>query len=825
MYLTTTSKEITEREIKHAELARNAGSECIVLLENDGTLPLKKGSSIALYGAGARYTVKGGTGSGDVNSRSSVNIEEGLLRGDFSITTDTYLYEYDKIYDKAVDDYEQFVADTVANGILHEWTVRAENPFKHPTSPAISAEMAKSQKADACIYVIPRNSGEGADRKAEEGDYELTKEELADLKVLGAVYGNVIVVLNIGAVINMTSIKAIEGIGSVLLMGQLGCSGGDSLCAVIDGTVNPSGKLVDTWAKDYFDYPSSKDFSHNNGDVDDEYYTDGIYVGYRYFDSFDVKPAYCFGYGLSYTNFDIKTTKAEADKTKITVTVKVKNTGSCSGKEVVQLYIQKPESFIGKAKRELCGFAKTSLLEPNEECEVKITFDMNLIYSYDEAACAYIIEKGDYTLFVGNSIDASTPEVGINLDDKVIIRQCTSLFASDVTLKEIECDREYKKEDTKLSVSINAKNFETQKVKYSETNSFLCSEVKDVITAQDVIDKKYTVEELVSQLTVEQMAEFCVGVTRHKGGGVVGLFAKRVPGAAGETASICEETRGIRPLILADGPAGVRIDKTFDYEGQTYYQFCTAIPVGWSLAMSWDVQMLENLGKMIGREMKEYRVDLWLAPALNIHRNPLCGRNFEYYSEDPLVSGMMAAALTNGVQTYAGIGTTIKHFAANNLEENRYFNNSHLSERALREIYLKGFEICVKDSQPKSLMTSYNLINGVHTANSRSLVTHVLRDEWGYEGLVMTDWSTTENKPSLQASHVPVYPIASAVGCIAARNDLIMPGCNENVDDIIRAVKENVEIDGFRITVADLQTTTINVMKFIIEAMSAAKEK
>lgn len=821
MYLTTTSNEITDRERNNAKLARKAGADCIVLLEHDGTLPLKKGSSIALFGTGARHTIKGGTGSGNVVScRSWINIDEGLLNGGYKLTTTDYLDEYDKIYDQGVIDYDKFVKDTVASGVLHEWTVKAENPFMHPAGPELTSEVIAKYKADACIYVISRISGEGSDRKVEEGDYMLSSSEASDIEALAKEYGNIIVILNVGSVIDISKLRQIKGVGTVLLMGQLGCTGGDALCDVISGDVTPSAKLVDTWAKDYFDFPSSKDFSHNNGNVDDEYYTEGIYVGYRYFDSFGIDKAYCFGYGLSYTSFEINTVGATVNGTEISVKVCVKNVGDYSGKEVVQLYVKKPDSSIKKAKRELCGFAKTPLLAKGEQCELDIVFDMKDITSFDEVSGAYVVEKGDYTIYVGNSLDDAKAKVKVALDETVVLTKCSGFFASDVNLLEISNDNIYSDEFAEFSLSVTASDFTPVTISYTDKNELYVDESEKVLTAQDVIDGKCTAKELVAQLSVEEMSLLCVGITRHNGG-IVGEFAKLVPGAAGETSSVCLENRGLRPLVMADGPAGVSIYQTFESEGQIYYHFTTAIPIGWNLAMSWDVELLKSLGKMAGEEMKEYKVDLWLAPALNIHRNPLCGRNFEYYSEDPFITGKMAAAITDGVQSLDGIGTTIKHFAANNLEDNRYFSNSHVSERALREIYLKGFEICVKESHPKALMTSYNLLNGIHTANHRGLVTNVLRDEWGYKGLVMTDWSTAENKPSLTASHAPIYPIASAVGCIAAGNDLIMPGCHENFADIYKSVEENVEIDGFIITLADLQATTLNVVNCIIDSMKA----
>jgi beta-glucosidase len=349
---------------------------------------------------------------------------------------------------------------------------------------------------------------------------------------------------------------------------------------------------------------------------------------------------------------------------------------------------------------------------------------------------------------------------------------------------------------------------------------------------QDIKAGRCTVEELVAQLSVEELADLCVGTLRSDEGSVVGNASYTVPGAAGDTTGSLKESRGIKNMILADGPAGLRLQPVFktkldgtmipggDILGEivqpfpedlnedeviTYYQYCTAIPIGWALAQSWNMELLEQIGDMVGEEMEKFGIDLWLAPALNIHRNPLCGRNFEYYSEDPLVSGKAAAAITKGVQRHPGKGTTIKHFAANNQEDNRYFTNAHISERALREIYLKGFEIAVKESQPLSIMTSYNLINGIHTANRHDLLQAVARDEWGFEGMVMTDWYTSQDVPGLTGTATPKYPISASTGCIFAGNDVQMPGCRKNVDDIVRAVKNGETIDGYHISLEDLQ--------------------
>jgi beta-glucosidase len=317
-----------------------------------------------------------------------------------------------------------------------------------------------------------------------------------------------------------------------------------------------------------------------------------------------------------------------------------------------------------------------------------------------------------------------------------------------------------------------------------------------------------------------------------------------VPGAAGDTSSILNDSRKVKNLILADGPAGLRLQPHFktNLSGEVipggwvmsgveqpfgddvnesnsidYYQYCTAIPIAWALAQSWNTELIYKAGDVVGLEMEQFGVDLWLAPALNIHRNPLCGRNFEYYSEDPLIAGKTAAFITKGVQSHKGKGTTIKHFAVNNQEDNRFFLNAHVSERTLREIYLKGFEIAVRESQPLSIMTSYNLLNGIHTANRYDLIQSLARDEWGFKGTVMTDWFTSQDVPAITGKFERNYPISASTGCIHAGNDIQMPGCQKNVDDIVEAVNGNKEIDGYKITKADLQYCTANILRVVAE--------
>ena len=838
----TKDPTVTKRELDHMELSRRAAGECVVLLENDGALPLHSVGRIALYGSGARLTVKGGTGSGDVNSRSSVSIEQGLENAGFTVTTKAWLRRHDEQYARARQAYREQIAALVEREGISESFAVFYQLFQVPAPANISEEDVAASDTDTAVYVISRTSGEGSDRFHRRGDYLLYEEEKTQVEQLAAAYDKLVVVLNVGGVMDLSELSAIPSVSAVLLMSQLGAAGGDALADVLTGKVNPSGRLTDTWAKRYEDYPSSETFSHNDGNVDDEYYTEGVYVGYRYFDTFHVEPLYPFGYGKSYTTFGINPVSAAAGGETVRLSVSVRNTGAYVGKEVVQLYCSAPNGTIAKPWQELVCFAKTKLLSPGEAETVELSFSVRDLASYCEDCAAWVLEAGDYVLRVGSSSRDTVPAAVLTLDRTVKTEQLKNLFADADSVRVITAPltKRAAADGSVPRIALYADAIETRQAVYQETHEPYTTAQSKTLTLEDVRHGVCTVEDLTAQLTVEEMATLCVGTLRLGEGSVVGNASYLVPGAAGDTSAILEQSRCIRPLILADGPAGLRLQPIFktDKAGQllpggevvegkgapfdpgftdentnTYYQYCTAIPVGWALAQSWNTVLLEEIGSMVGVEMELFGVDLWLAPALNIHRNPLCGRNFEYYSEDPVISGRAAAAITRGVQRHAGKGTTIKHFAANSQEDNRYFSNAHISERAIREIYIKGFELAIRESQPKSIMTSYNLLNGVHTANSYDLLQAVARDEWGYQGVIMTDWFTSQEQPEQVGEHTDRYPISASTGCVYAGNDIQMPGCQKNVDDIVKAVTTGRKIDGYRVTLADLQQCAANVIR------------
>lgn len=849
----STNPNVTEREQRNMERSRKIASQGMVLLENRGVLPLKGVKTIAAFGSGVRHTIKGGTGSGDVNSRTVVNVEQGLEDAGFTIVNTSWLDQHDKNCTEARAAYTENLKKQAEKGENIIGLLFA-NPFSEPDEPEIT-EADLAVKADAALYVIARNSGEGADRKPVPGDYELSDVEKRNLETLAGVYEHIVVVLNVGGVIDTKFLRSLPQIGAILNMSQAGNISGYALADVLTGKVTPSGHLAMTWAENYTDYASAATFSHMNGDVDDEYYTDGIYVGYRYFDSFDVTPAYPFGYGKSYTDFSVKSNDVTVDGENVVVTATVTNTGSeYAGKEVVQVYISAPAGNLEKPYQELKGFAKTKELLPGQSEEVKISFPIAGMASYCEKCASYVLEPGKYYIRVGTHSRDTHIAAALELSERKVTKVLQNKVQCDVELELIHpasAPYSYEGEEAEKAsapvIVIDGNAIKTETASYSGEPETLTTDKTETITMEDVLGGKASLEELVAQLTVEEMADLTIGTARGNSFGAnsnLGAASNAVPGAAGDTTSKLIESRGIPNIALADGPAGLRLNTHFvadqsnsvipglgtssfggfDFdmpqperpEGAVdYYQYCTAIPIATLLAQSWDMDVIEEAGDIVGGEMEEFGVTLWLAPGMNIQRNPLCGRNFEYYSEDPLVAGLCAAADTIGVQKHPGCGTCVKHYALNNQEDNRTGNNAHCSERAIREIYVKGFELAVKLSQPLSLMTSYNLINGEHAANKHDTVTALLRDEWGFKGLVMTDWGTTGMMfgPEQKRKYEP----SDAAGCIKAGNDLTMPGNERDLATIIKSVDAKEGEVRYPITLGELQACAYRILKVIFD--------
>lgn len=860
-----TNQEISEREKRNMERSRRIASQGMVLLENDGALPFSEDiRRIALFGNGARATIKGGTGSGDVNSRFIVNVEQGLKEAGFEVTTDNWLNRYDETVCQMKEAYFAKMRQKLAKDGPAVFLEILTNPFHAPETVPVSDEDIRESGAEAAVYVLSRNSGEGRDRQDVPGEYELSDEEKEAIRKLAVSYSKFVVVLNVGGVIDTKFLRNTKGIGAILLMSQAGNIGGYALADVLIGKAVPSGHLTTTWAENYRDYPEADSFSFNNGNLDDEYYREGIYVGYRYFDTFGIKPAYPFGYGKSYTDFAVTVEDVKADARLVEVTVKVTNTGvSYAGKEVVQVYYSAPAGRLEKPYQELAAYAKTGEIVPGESETLTVTYPTSSMASYDTKKAAFVMEAGTYYIRVGNHSRNTHVAAAFCLDKDAVTEILSNRLTPDCEIEELSAENavpytyetEKAEKEAAPQIPLKAADFTAKTAEYRKENVEIIP-VRDAGTdtvwkLADVIERKATLDELVGQLTVEELAALCVGASRGGLGNatVIGSASVSCPGAAGDTTSELLEERGVTNIALADGPAGLRLVKSFMTDkGQnlipgmaempmpelemlmagapkppvpegavTYYQYCTAIPIATLLAQTWDTSLIEEAGDIVGEEMEEFGVTLWLAPGMNIQRNPLCGRNFEYYSEDPLVAGICAAADTKGVQKHRGTGTTIKHFACNNQEDNRMHTNAHVSERALREIYLKGFEIAVKTSQPLSIMTSYNLLNGIHTANNYDLITAIARDEWGFGGVVMTDWGTTgsiDMEPGKQYK----YGHSNAAGCVWAGNDLNMPGSKEDVEEIMRSVGAKEGKVSYPLTKADLQACAKRVLSVVMKS-------
>ena len=805
----------TPRELANRQLAYEAACEGIVLLENDGALPLEPGR-IALYGSGAINTIKGGTGSGEVNERYSVNIYDGLVNAGFTVSSQSWLDEYITELEQALSDYDQRRIRAVKESKSLMSLMDVTNlPFAYPTGRMIGEEDVLESACDSAVYVVARQAGESGDKKLDNGDFNLFPEEIAHLRFLSEHYKNTILVINSGSSMDLSPVDELH-LSAILFFCQQGEEGGNALGAILAGKVSPSGKLTDTWAKSYTDIPYGERYSYLSGNTEKEIYHEGIYVGYRYFDSFQVKPRYHFGHGLSYTAFTLSAGDFTASGTKVSLTVKVSNTGKYAGKEIVQAYLSCPGGRLEREARQLAAFAKTRTLAPGEEQQLPLSFDLKDHAAYDQENAAWILESGSYILFIGSSSEKTVPAAEFILEKAATVLQVKNCCVPKEPIEELHGSLQRTEIHTPNRIRIETGHPETKRISYRKPEA-----VRDEKTA-----------EILKKLTKRDLISLCVGA------GVIGMFSGKkivTPGTVGRTTDRLFK-KGLINVNLSDGPAGIRIlrrscikrgivrmaDYTMSFmkylpnwvkriimadpEKDTLgYQFCTAFPVETSLAQTWNTELCERVGRAISAEMEAFNITYWLAPAMNIHRNPLCGRNFEYYSEDPLLTGKIAAAVVRGVQSTPGNYAVIKHFACNNQEDNRNRSDSVVSERALREIYLKGFNICIRESAPKAVMSSYNLLNGVYTVNSYELLTDVLRCEWGFDGIVMSDWHST-NKG-----------LADNGAAIAAGNDLIMPGGIRFRWEVWKALRKKA------LTRRDLEISASRIIRQIINSAAAKK--
>lgn len=742
-----------------AQTARQVAAEGMVLLKNDGVLPLKT-QKIALFGAGAEDTSVCGTGSGFAFSPYVVNVRQGLENAGLEITSGRWLKTFQKAKKKGEKDNRIPLLDKRFSGIQY----LAEEP------EIVREDLEEAGAADTAIYVIRRSTGENFDRRPEKGDYYLSDREEKNLRTVAGYFRHTIVVLNT-CVIDAALLESISGVSAILLMGQAGMEAGNALADLLTGKITPSGRLTDTWARRYEDYPASAVFSVNDGNTLQEDYNEDIFVGYRYFDTFGIDVVYPFGYGLSYTGFAYENIRVGADWKRVTVMVTVKNTGRYSGREVVQVYATAPEGRLPKPRQELRGYGKTALLSPGASETLKITFATETLASYDESRAAWIMEPGDYLLRVGANSRSTRVEAVLRLDAEAVTRQLSNRLKPDhplsppmppqrepegteapvITLRAAGCVTvdnisRIKREIPTWRTKQDHHTIPERRFRYPID----CEERLETVracpdsTLYDVEEGKVSMEEFVASLDVETLLRIVTGTgseTKHpvparlpKGRG----RARAAMAASGKTTAQYVESLGIPAAGLCDGPAGLHLMGSPS----------AAYPVGMVTAQCWNPDAARRIGDCFGMEMEHYDVFVILGPGMNIHRDPLCGRNFEYYSEDPLLTGRTAAAFTEGLQTsHPGYGVALKHFAANNQETDRMTTNSTISERALREIYLKGFEICVREAKPLTVMSSYNCLNGMHTSSQYELLTDILRGEWGFDGFVMTDWDSQSEKP------------------------------------------------------------------------------
>lgn len=774
-------------EKKHSAAVRELGAECAVLLRSSGAFPLDAAGEIALYGSGARHTVKGGTGSGEVNSRYYVSVEQGLKEAGFTVTTGDWMERYDEI---VRDAHRNFIQQVKQRAKENHTLAILEGMGAVMPEPEYRLSLQGS--GNTAVYVLSRISGEGSDRNPVPGDILLSETERRDILFLQEKYEKFLLVLNVGGVVDLSPLSAVE---NILLLGQLGVETGNVLADILLGKSYPSGKLTTTWSA-WPDYCGVGEF----GDINDTAYKEGIYVGYRYFDSIGKKALFPFGFGLSYTSFLVEAVGVRTEGETVRLEAKATNTGMRPGKEVLQVYVSVPAARLDQPYQTLAAFAKTRELQPDESEELTLCFRLPEIASYDEEESAWVLEHGDYVLRLGTSSVNADPVAVLRLDDDVM------------TKKVRRCGGKPDFDDWKPA------NRETTASPKVQVFHIPATAIAAETTRYDLL---YPMEPEVKKLTDEELAYMNVGRFDPRAGvmSVIGNAGKSVAGAAGETSDVSHKFPAV---VMADGPAGLRLSQKYTVDqkggralgdtlpasmaellpapamwfirhfngggkikGAVYEQYATAIPIGTAIAQSWNLQVAEICGDIVGDEMERFGVHLWLAPALNIHRDIRCGRNFEYFSEDPLISGKFAAAITRGVQKHSGCGATVKHFAANNQENNRYNSNSKVSERALREIYLRGFGICIRESQPHALMTSYNLLNGLHTSERRDLIEDILRCEFQYGGVVMTDWIVnggTLNKAS-------IHPAPRADKIAAAGNDLTMPGSKNDWKNILKGLK------------------------------------
>lgn len=754
---------------KYLETSARAVSGGIVMLKNDGALPLKQGGTAAVFGRIQLHYYKSGTGSGGmVNVSKVIGITDGLLDAGY------------KLDEQLLNAYR-------------EWD--EQNPFDYGEGwggePWSQKEMPLTDelvggaafRADVAIVIIGRTAGEEMDNKLEKGAFLLSDLEEDMLRRVTSAFDKTVVLLNTGGLIDMSFMDRYP-VSAVMYVWQGGMVGGAGTAAVLTGEVSPSGKLPDTIAYEISDYPSDKFFG--SGDMD--CYGEDIYVGYRYFETFAKdRVRFPFGFGMSYTSFDIAASDFKLDGDKVTGSVNVKNTGSTPGREVVQIYCSAPQGKLGKPARVLCGFDKTRTLQPGESQTLSFEIPLESVASYDDSGVtghksAWILEQGGYVFYAGADVRSASEAYSLTLPETVV-RQCKSALGPLTAFKRmVNSGGKPEFEDVPLTGEA-----------FPHDHAKLPAEIPQTgdrgIRLADVVNGKNTLEEFTAQLTDYDLS--CI--IRGEGMGSPKVTAGTAAAFGGVSDTLT--ALGIPCACCDDGPSGMRLDcgtKAF------------SLPNGTLLASTFDRSLMTELFTFMGLEMHTNQVDCLLGPGMNIHRHPLNGRNFEYFSEDPYLTGEMASAELAGLHSTGAEGT-IKHFCGNNRETRRHFLDSVISERALREIYLRGFENAVKKGGAKSVMTTYGQVNGVWTAGNYDLVTGILRDDWGFDGFTMTDWWANINRRGKAPDKSDFAAMAMA------QNDVYMvtadgAACNDNTLDSLKSGE---------LTRGELQRNAMNILRFL----------
>lgn len=806
------------------KIARKIAEESIVLLKNaDHILPLKEKKEIAFFGRTQIGTLYSGNGSGGANIAGCGTIlEECEKRGIKPESLLKEFYEY-KASAEQVTEEDEFdwtkVSEMVNSGIMYEIFGKYKAPLDEYDVPETLIFQA-AEKTDTAIFVIGRNSGgEECDRHLPE-DYYLTRSEESLLKDICTHFANVVIVLNVNGLIDLSWMKKYASIKSLLFIGIPGEEGASALAGILTGEINPSGKLAVTIAEHYEDYPSADHFSwdkeHLENILDYEsyglsseengstgftkspvtVYWEDIYTGYRYFDTFGKQVLYPFGYGLSYTTFAISDALVKKQNGGILVTADVKNIGEMSGKEVIQIYLSKvyPAEGVERPYQELKGFEKTSDLAPGEKEQVKIWIPWRELAVYDEERAAWVIESGDYLLKMGKSSRDTFVKGLICVEKTILAEQCTNCLnitecnngkIEFLTQKENDAEMASVLNITEQNKDVSGQNiiFVTPEDVHDVQENRKCG--KETISKAETTVSEREKERNLAELSIKELAALCVGYGPGTPFAAVGdrsdpstifddegkpMTTNSHPTGYPGYVSPAIEEKGIKSVFYKDGPAGIG---------------GVAWPTEMLIACSFDKKLWQMFGDAVGKECEEQQVNVWLAPAVNLHRNPLCGRNFEYFSEDPYLTGVCACEITKGVQNSRPVIVCPKHFAANEQETFRRGNagknvdavDSILTERALREQYLKPFEMLVKDAGIACIMTSFNKINGSFSGGSHDLCTHILREEWGFEGAVVTDWGDMDM-------------VVDGADAVAAGNDIVMPGGPPVIRQILKGYEE-----------------------------------